>query len=81
MAPMGLFIVPLMIIKMLQAVVEFMADLVAKRDTKASPPKKEKGFWFRICSICWPFRTANTDNKICVCVFFLCQFHYFVNYL
>ncbi|TYH65829.1 hypothetical protein ES332_D06G081700v1 [Gossypium tomentosum] len=52
-----------------QAVVEFMADLVAKRDTKAAPPKNEKGFWFRICSICWPFRTANTDNKMCVCVF------------
>ncbi|TYG64072.1 hypothetical protein ES288_D06G079700v1 [Gossypium darwinii] len=53
-----------------QAVVEFMADLVAKRDTKAAPPKNEKGFWFRICSICWPFRTANTDNKMCVCVCF-----------
>ncbi|PPD88202.1 hypothetical protein GOBAR_DD14862 [Gossypium barbadense] len=26
-----------------QAVVEFMADLIAKRDTKAAPPKKEKG--------------------------------------
>ncbi|PPD92744.1 hypothetical protein GOBAR_DD10304 [Gossypium barbadense] len=38
-----------------EAVVEFMADLIAKRDTKAAPPKKEKGFWFRICSICWPF--------------------------
>ncbi|TYI70050.1 hypothetical protein E1A91_D08G194900v1 [Gossypium mustelinum] len=47
-----------------QAVVEFMADLVAKRDTKAAPPKKEKGFWFRICSICWPFRTANTDDNM-----------------
>ncbi|KAG4149459.1 hypothetical protein ERO13_D05G336800v2 [Gossypium hirsutum] len=51
-----------------QAVDEFMADLVAKRDTKAAPPKKEKGFWFRICSICWPFQTANTDDKMCVCV-------------
>ncbi|KAG4156308.1 hypothetical protein ERO13_D03G165951v2 [Gossypium hirsutum] len=49
-----------------QAVVEFMADLVAKRDNKAAPPKKEKGFWFRICSICWPFRTANTDDNILV---------------
>ncbi|PPD94422.1 hypothetical protein GOBAR_DD08551 [Gossypium barbadense] len=47
-----------------QAVVEFMADLVAKRDNKAAPPKKEKGFWFRICSICWPFRTANTDDNM-----------------
>ncbi|TYH74294.1 hypothetical protein ES332_D05G389400v1 [Gossypium tomentosum] len=51
-----------------QAVDEFMADLVAKRDTEAAPPKKEKGFWFRICSICWPFQTANTDDKMCVCV-------------
>ncbi|PPD88727.1 hypothetical protein GOBAR_DD14323 [Gossypium barbadense] len=25
-------------------VVEFMADLVAKRDTKAAPPKNKKGF-------------------------------------
>ncbi|PPE01625.1 hypothetical protein GOBAR_DD01342 [Gossypium barbadense] len=47
-----------------QAVVEFMADLIAKRETKAAPPKKEKGFWFRICSICWPFRTANMDNNM-----------------
>ncbi|KAG4142735.1 hypothetical protein ERO13_D06G146732v2 [Gossypium hirsutum] len=56
-----------------QAVVEFMADLVAKRDTKATPPKNEKGFWFRICSICWLFRTVNTNDKmcVCVCVFFL----------
>ncbi|KAK8302715.1 hypothetical protein V6Z11_D04G104500 [Gossypium hirsutum] len=47
-----------------EVVVEFMADLIAKRDTKAAPPKKEKGFWFRICSICWPFRTANTDDNM-----------------
>ncbi|TYG65421.1 hypothetical protein ES288_D06G184200v1 [Gossypium darwinii] len=47
-----------------QAVVEFMADLVAKRDTKATPPKNEKGFWFRICSICWLFRTVNTNDKM-----------------
>ncbi|PPS20152.1 hypothetical protein GOBAR_AA00422 [Gossypium barbadense] len=47
-----------------QAVVEFMADLIAKRDTKAAPPKKEKGFWFRICSICWTFQTTNTDDNM-----------------
>ncbi|TYG95478.1 hypothetical protein ES288_A11G271400v1 [Gossypium darwinii] len=48
----------------LEAVVEFMADLIAKRDTKAAPPKKEKGFWFRICSICWTFQTTNTDDNM-----------------
>ncbi|TYG88911.1 hypothetical protein ES288_A12G058600v1 [Gossypium darwinii] len=47
-----------------QAVVEFMADLIAKRDTKAAPPKKEKCFWFRICSICWTFQTTNTDDNM-----------------
>ncbi|KAJ4848018.1 hypothetical protein Tsubulata_009349 [Turnera subulata] len=41
-----------------QAVVQFMADLVTKRDTKALPLKKKKkgGFWHRICIILWPFR-------------------------
>ncbi|KAK6250975.1 hypothetical protein SCA6_004980 [Theobroma cacao] len=42
-----------------QAVVQFMADLVAKRGTKSPPAKKKKGFWFRVCSIFWHFRTAN----------------------
>ncbi|MFQ6620537.1 hypothetical protein Gotur_000244 [Gossypium turneri] len=37
---------------------------IVKRDTKVAPPKKEKGFWFRICSICWPFRTTNTDDNM-----------------
>ncbi|KAJ9152625.1 hypothetical protein P3X46_026172 [Hevea brasiliensis] len=40
-----------------QAVVQFMADLVAKRDTKSQPSKKKKkGFWYTVCSIFWPFR-------------------------
>ncbi|KAK8498306.1 hypothetical protein V6N13_122595 [Hibiscus sabdariffa] len=45
-----------------QAVVEFMANLVAKRDTMPAPAKKEKSLFFRICLICSPFRTANTKN-------------------
>ncbi|KAE8676968.1 Plant intracellular ras group-related LRR 4 isoform 2 [Hibiscus syriacus] len=47
-----------------QAVVEFMADLVAKRDTVPTPEKDENSFFSRICLICWPFgtATANTDN-------------------
>ncbi|KAL4341784.1 hypothetical protein GQ457_08G025430 [Hibiscus cannabinus] len=45
-----------------QAVVEFMADLVAKRDTMSAPLTKGKSFFLRICLICWPFRTADTEN-------------------
>ncbi|XVF52382.1 hypothetical protein PTKIN_Ptkin05aG0013900 [Pterospermum kingtungense] len=45
-----------------QAVVQFMANHVAKRDTKPPPAKKKKGFCFRLCSIFWPSRTANTRN-------------------
>ncbi|XVF13600.1 hypothetical protein REPUB_Repub08aG0221600 [Reevesia pubescens] len=44
-----------------QAVVQFMADLVAKTDTK-SPPAKKKGFCFSVCSICLPFWTPNNEN-------------------
>nr|AMM42832.1 LRR-RLK [Vernicia fordii] len=40
-----------------QAVVKFMADLVAKRDVKSQPSKKKKGcFWHSVCLIFWPFR-------------------------
>ncbi|XP_050231190.1 plant intracellular Ras-group-related LRR protein 5-like [Mercurialis annua] len=39
-----------------QAVVKFMADVVAKRDVKLQSLKKKKGFWYKICSILWPFR-------------------------
>ncbi|XP_022757514.1 plant intracellular Ras-group-related LRR protein 5-like [Durio zibethinus] len=45
-----------------QAVVQFMANLVAKRNTKTPPEKKKKGFCFRICPIFWPFQTANTGT-------------------
>uniref|UniRef100_A0A5B7BHX5 Putative plant intracellular Ras-group-related LRR protein 5 n=1 Tax=Davidia involucrata TaxID=16924 RepID=A0A5B7BHX5_DAVIN len=36
-----------------QAAVQYMADFVAKRSVKSQPPKKKKGFWFRICSLFW----------------------------
>ncbi|KAG8637835.1 hypothetical protein MANES_15G169300v8 [Manihot esculenta] len=39
-----------------QAVVQFMADLVANRDTKSQPSKKKKGFWHKLCLSFWPFR-------------------------
>ncbi|KDP25145.1 hypothetical protein JCGZ_24245 [Jatropha curcas] len=39
-----------------QAVVQFMADLVAKREVKFQPSKKKKGFWYRVCLIFWPFQ-------------------------
>ncbi|XP_002519837.2 plant intracellular Ras-group-related LRR protein 5 [Ricinus communis] len=39
-----------------QASVQFMADLVAKRDVKIRSTKKKKGFWHRACLIFWPFR-------------------------
>ncbi|XVF51959.1 hypothetical protein PTKIN_Ptkin04bG0226100 [Pterospermum kingtungense] len=45
-----------------QAVVQFMADLVAEKDTNSTTAKKKKDFWFRVCSSCWPFQTANTGN-------------------
>ncbi|XVE57470.1 hypothetical protein DITRI_Ditri04bG0093000 [Diplodiscus trichospermus] len=45
-----------------QAVVQFMADHIAKRDTKSPPTKKKKGFWFKVCCIFWPFNTAKTGN-------------------
>ncbi|KAH7863164.1 hypothetical protein Vadar_014146 [Vaccinium darrowii] len=32
-----------------QAVVEYMADFVAKKDLKFQQPKKKKGFWSRFC--------------------------------
>ncbi|XP_065879352.1 plant intracellular Ras-group-related LRR protein 5-like [Euphorbia lathyris] len=38
-----------------QAVVEFMAEFVAKKYEKPQPAKKKKGFWSRICLILWPF--------------------------
>ncbi|KAE8678495.1 Plant intracellular Ras-group-related LRR protein 5 [Hibiscus syriacus] len=38
-----------------QAAVEFMANLVAKRDTTISARAKKKSFFSRICFICWPF--------------------------
>jgi hypothetical protein len=43
-----------------QAVVQFMADLVNKRDanTQLSKKKKKKGFWHRVISILWPFRSS-----------------------
>ncbi|KAH9705130.1 Plant intracellular ras-group-related LRR protein 4 [Citrus sinensis] len=41
----------------LQAVVQFMVDLVANRDAKSQPVDEEKkSFWLTLCSICWPFR-------------------------
>ncbi|KAK8650297.1 hypothetical protein V6N13_139942 [Hibiscus sabdariffa] len=46
-----------------QAVVEFMADLDAKRDTMSARLTKEKSFFFRICLICWPFLTSDTENN------------------
>ncbi|XVE65273.1 hypothetical protein DITRI_Ditri07aG0167800 [Diplodiscus trichospermus] len=52
---------PRQIIKLgAQAVVQFMANLVATRDTK-SLPAKEKGFCSWVCS-CWPFQTSDTGN-------------------
>ncbi|KAK2969522.1 hypothetical protein RJ640_029815 [Escallonia rubra] len=36
-----------------QAVVEYMADFVAKGYVKAQQPKKKKGFWSRICPLFW----------------------------
>lgn len=39
-----------------QAVVQFMADLVANRDAKSQPSKKKKGFWHKLCLSFWPFR-------------------------
>lgn len=36
-----------------QAVVQYMADLVANKDAKSVPAKKKKGFWSRVCSIVW----------------------------
>ncbi|CAK7356168.1 unnamed protein product [Dovyalis caffra] len=39
-----------------QAVVQFIADLVNKRDTNPQLSKKKKRFWHRVCLICWPFR-------------------------
>ncbi|KAJ6327164.1 hypothetical protein OIU78_014113 [Salix suchowensis] len=43
-----------------QAVVQFMAELVNKRDTNPQLSKKKtkkKGFWHRVCSIFCPFRS------------------------
>ncbi|KAA8525904.1 hypothetical protein F0562_007996 [Nyssa sinensis] len=36
-----------------QAVVQYMADFVAKRNVKSQQPKKKKGFWSRICPLFW----------------------------
>jgi hypothetical protein len=42
-----------------QAVVKFMADLVNKRDANTQlSKKKKKGFWHRVISILWPFRSS-----------------------
>ncbi|KAI8546812.1 hypothetical protein RHMOL_Rhmol07G0148800 [Rhododendron molle] len=41
---------PRQIIKLgAQAVVEYMAEFVAKKDLKFQQPKKKKGFWSRVC--------------------------------
>ncbi|XP_044503819.1 plant intracellular Ras-group-related LRR protein 5-like [Mangifera indica] len=40
-----------------QAVVQYMADLVANKDAKSLPVKKKKGFWSRVFLIFWPFRS------------------------
>ncbi|KAK4557532.1 hypothetical protein RGQ29_007332 [Quercus rubra] len=46
-----------------QAVVQYMADFVAKRDVKSLPSKKKKGFWSWICSIFLPHQSNSTKNK------------------
>ncbi|XP_031288065.1 plant intracellular Ras-group-related LRR protein 5-like [Pistacia vera] len=45
-----------------QAVVQFMADLVASKDAKSLPVKKKKGFWSRVCSIFWLFRSKPVSS-------------------
>ncbi|GLT34710.1 hypothetical protein SLA2020_092110 [Shorea laevis] len=47
-----------------QAVVRFMADLVASRNAKSKPSKTKKGgFWFRVCSILLPFLRTNGTRR------------------
>ncbi|GAV66135.1 LRR_4 domain-containing protein/LRR_8 domain-containing protein [Cephalotus follicularis] len=44
-----------------EAVVQYMNDLVVKNDAKSQPAKKKrKGFWYRVCSIFWPFQIKTT---------------------
>ncbi|TYH81548.1 hypothetical protein ES332_D03G208600v1 [Gossypium tomentosum] len=45
-----------------KAVVQFMVDLVANRDTKSPSPKKKKSFYFGFRSIFRRSRTASTEN-------------------
>ncbi|CAN0842955.1 Plant intracellular Ras-group-related LRR protein 5 [Linum grandiflorum] len=43
-----------------QAVVQYMADLVANKDSISSQSsKKEKGIWLRICLFCFPFFSSS----------------------
>ncbi|KAK9266908.1 hypothetical protein L1049_027167 [Liquidambar formosana] len=44
-----------------QAVVKYMADYVAKRNTKAQPSKKKKGLWFWVCSLFRPRQSSTTE--------------------
>lgn len=47
-----------------QAVVQFMADFVAKRDAVSAPiSKKKKGFWFWVCSMFCPKRSNVSKIK------------------
>ncbi|KAM4073517.1 hypothetical protein ACJW30_10G024900 [Castanea mollissima] len=46
-----------------QAVVQYMADFVAKRDAKSLPSKKKKGLWSWICSIFRPHQSNSIRNK------------------
>ncbi|CAL1376187.1 unnamed protein product [Linum trigynum] len=44
-----------------QAVVQYMADLVASRDAKLLAPEEKKGLWLRLCLFCFPF-LSNTSK-------------------
>lgn len=63
---MGIWLILVFLNPVHQAVVQYMADHVAKRDSKSEPAKKKKRKWFRFlfwfCSGALPSQTSTEKD-------------------